>query len=87
MSCHMLLSRPAFVLLSAVKTSALQAEVATVLRHGRLSLLPAAELVPGDIVEVSGVHGVLSACRFILVCEEKRVKNDYLIHQYAFKLS
>lgn len=32
---------------------AYEAEVATVLRHGRLSLLPAAELVPGDIVEVS----------------------------------
>lgn len=32
----------------------LQAEVATVLREGRLRLVPASDLVPGDIVEVAG---------------------------------
>lgn len=32
---------------------AYQADVATVLRNGRLSILPAAELVPGDVVEVA----------------------------------
>eukprot|EP00891_Asterochloris_glomerata_P003373 jgi/Astpho2/3373/e_gw1.00054.11.1_t len=32
---------------------AYEAQVATVLRNGRLQVLPAAELVPGDIVEVS----------------------------------
>ncbi|KAG0606337.1 hypothetical protein M758_9G132800 [Ceratodon purpureus] len=32
---------------------AYQAEVATVLRNGMLSIIPAAELVPGDIVEVA----------------------------------
>lgn len=32
---------------------AYQAEVATVLRNGMLSIIPASELVPGDIVEVS----------------------------------
>ncbi|KAL0322985.1 UNVERIFIED_CONTAM: Calcium-transporting ATPase 3, endoplasmic reticulum-type, partial [Sesamum angustifolium] len=33
---------------------AYQADVATVLRNGWFSILPAADLVPGDIVEVSG---------------------------------
>ncbi len=32
---------------------AYEADAATVLRHGHLTLLPAAELVPGDIVEVT----------------------------------
>lgn len=31
----------------------LQADSATVLRDGRLAVVPAAQLVPGDIVEVS----------------------------------
>ena len=31
-----------------------QADVATVLRESRLSLVPAGDLVPGDIVEVAG---------------------------------
>ena len=33
----------------------LQADVATVLRDGRLGVVPAVELVPGDIVEMAGV--------------------------------
>ena len=33
---------------------AYEADVATVLRNGRLAILPAQELVPGDIVEVAG---------------------------------
>ena len=32
----------------------LQADVATVLRDGRLHVIPASELVPGDIVEIAG---------------------------------
>ena len=32
----------------------LQADVATVLRKGRLHVVPASQLVPGDIVEVAG---------------------------------
>ena len=32
----------------------LQADEATVLRDGRLITLPAAQLVPGDVVEVAG---------------------------------
>lgn len=34
--------------------SRLQADVATALREGRLHVVPASELVPGDIVEVAG---------------------------------
>ena len=34
--------------------SRLQADVATALREGRLHVIPASELVPGDIVEVAG---------------------------------
>ena len=33
----------------------LQADVATVLRDGRLHVIPASELVPGDIVEIAGM--------------------------------
>jgi magnesium-transporting ATPase (P-type) len=33
----------------------LQAAAATVLREGHLQQVPAAELVPGDIVELTGV--------------------------------
>ena len=33
----------------------LQADVATVLRDGRLQVIPASELVPGDIVEIAGM--------------------------------
>lgn len=32
----------------------MQADVATVLRQGRLHVVPATQLVPGDIVEVAG---------------------------------
>ena len=32
----------------------LQADVATALRDGRLHVIPASELVPGDIVEIAG---------------------------------
>lgn len=39
-----------------------QAEVATVLREGRLSLVPSAELVPGDIVEVAGTDLLTVRC-------------------------
>jgi Ca2+ transporting ATPase len=35
---------------------AYQADVATVLRNGCFSILPATELVPGDIVEVGGMN-------------------------------
>ena len=38
---------------------AYEAESATVLRQGRLSVVPAADLVPGDIVEVAGDRRVL----------------------------
>ena len=36
-----------------------QADVATVLRDARLSVIPAVELVPGDIVEIAGVHACI----------------------------
>ena len=32
----------------------MQADVATVLRKGRLHVVPASQLVPGDMVEVAG---------------------------------
>lgn len=32
---------------------AYEADAATVLRHGHLTMLPAGELVPGDVVEVT----------------------------------
>lgn len=34
--------------------SHMQADVATVLRQGRLHVVPASQLVPGDVVEVAG---------------------------------
>lgn len=34
----------------------LQADEATVLRDGRLHVIPASELVPGDIVEIAGLR-------------------------------
>jgi len=33
---------------------AVQADVATVLRDGRLTVIPAGDLVPGDVVEIAG---------------------------------
>lgn len=35
-------------------TMAVQADVATVLRDGRLTVIPAGDLVPGDVVEIAG---------------------------------
>ena len=53
----------------------LQADVATVLRDGRLHVIPASELVPGDIVEIAGMlpqrmhHAVMSLSAVILHAE------------------
>ena len=41
----------------------IQADNATVLREGRLSVVPRAELVPGDVVEVAGDNLHPCLCR------------------------
>lgn len=40
----------------ATMLSDAQADVATVLRESRLTIVPASDLVPGDIVEVTGQY-------------------------------
>ncbi len=54
-----LLTRP----LSSCKQS-LQADVATVLRGKRLMVMPACDLVPGDIVEIAGPFPFTFSCTF-----------------------
>ncbi|CAI7790817.1 unnamed protein product, partial [Closterium sp. NIES-54] len=57
---------------------AYQADVATVLRNGRLAIIPAAELVPGDIVEVS-VGGKVPADLRVLSLLSTQLRADQSI--------
>ncbi|GJP59063.1 hypothetical protein CLOP_g7142 [Closterium sp. NIES-67] len=57
---------------------AYQADVATVLRNGRLAIIPAAELVPGDIVEVA-VGGKVPADLRVLSLLSTQLRADQSI--------
>ena len=48
----------------------MQADVATVLRQGRLHVVPASQLVPGDIVEVAGTSVLCHPVRTVLCCQQ-----------------
>jgi len=46
------------------RKQSLQADVATVLRGKRLMVMPACDLVPGDIVEIAGPFPFTFSCTF-----------------------